>query len=163
MKKRPFKLALALIGVTATLQVHAQHAIPAAGTEATGTGGTASFTVGQVLYKTVSGTGHIETQGVQQPYEIFLVGLKETKGISLTCSVYPNPAVSVVNLEVENLLQEDLSFSLFDMNGKLILSQAITEKLTRIPFESIASGAYFLKVSMLNNADLQTFKIIKNQ
>lgn len=60
-------LVLALIvpfGVNTAL---AQQAILAAGGEATGAGGTGSFSVGQIDYITATGAGSKASQGVQQP------------------------------------------------------------------------------------------------
>ena len=50
--------------------LHAQENTTAAGGEATGSGGTASYSVGQVVYTTVTGTNGSVAQGVQHPYEI---------------------------------------------------------------------------------------------
>lgn len=61
---------LAFVGVavlSATLGVSAQQAILAAGGEATGAGGTVSFSVGQIDYIEATGGGGKANQGVQQP------------------------------------------------------------------------------------------------
>jgi len=49
--------------------VHAQEVIDAAGGEATGSGGTVSYSLGQVVYTFNSGAGGRENQGVQQPVD----------------------------------------------------------------------------------------------
>jgi len=60
--------ALAGVAVlSATLGVSAQQAILAAGGEATGAGGTVSFSVGQIDYIEATGGGGKANQGVQQP------------------------------------------------------------------------------------------------
>jgi hypothetical protein len=53
--------------------IHAQEAIPAGGGNASGSGGSASYSVGQVVYTTNTGTNGSAAQGVQQPYEISVV------------------------------------------------------------------------------------------
>jgi len=57
--------------VTAIL---AQTAIPAAGGNATGSGGTVSYSVGQLTYNTYQGSVGTVSEGVQQPYEILTIG-----------------------------------------------------------------------------------------
>jgi uncharacterized protein (TIGR02145 family) len=47
-----------------------QNTISAAGGNAKGSGGSASFTVGQIFYTKLSGTNGTVVQGIQQPYEI---------------------------------------------------------------------------------------------
>jgi hypothetical protein len=44
--------------------IRAQNAIPASGGNATGSGGSVSYTFGQVVYTTKSGTGGSVAQGV---------------------------------------------------------------------------------------------------
>ena len=46
----------------------AQNIIPASGGNATGSGGTVSYTVGQIVYVTDTGNTGSVIQGVQQPY-----------------------------------------------------------------------------------------------
>jgi hypothetical protein len=70
--------------------VHAQSTIPATGGNAAGNGGSVSYTVGQIVYTTVSGTNGSVAQGVQQPYEISVVTGIENKEINLSCSIYSN-------------------------------------------------------------------------
>ena len=82
--------------------LHAQDAVPATGGEATGTSGTASYSVGQVVYTTNTGTTGSVAQGVQQPYDISItVGINEMP-ISLEWSVYPNPTTGFLTVKVED-------------------------------------------------------------
>lgn len=86
--------------------LQAQEAIAAAGGNASGNGGTANYTVGQVVYKTNIGSGGSEAQGVEYAFEIFVMtGLEEAKGITLQYSIYPNPATDVLILKIEGELQ----------------------------------------------------------
>jgi len=50
--------------------LQAQETIPASGGKASGSGGTASYSFGQVVYTTYTGTNGLVAQGVQQPFEI---------------------------------------------------------------------------------------------
>ena len=121
-----------------------------------------SYTIGQVAYITNTGAGGTVTQGVQQPYEFFILGINVNKDISMEMSVYPNPSVAFVNLKVVNQNLENLSYQLYDINQKLILNQKISSTETSIPMETLSSATYFLKVSD-NKKVVKTFKIIKNQ
>jgi hypothetical protein len=68
MKSKKMSLvALFLLGLW--LPGFAQHAVSAAGGNLDGAGGSASYTVGQVVYTTNSGLTGFVIQGVQQPYE----------------------------------------------------------------------------------------------
>lgn len=160
---------LKVIGVIALLTfafslstVSAQTSVNATGGDALGSGGSASYSVGQVVYTTNTGTTGTLEQGVQQPYEISVVtGLEEVKGINLSLSAYPNPTTDFLQLEVESEKLKDLSFQLYDMNGKLLQSEKITGNQTSIVMSNLLPATYFVKVNQ-SNKEVKTFKIIKN-
>jgi hypothetical protein len=120
-----------------------------------------SYSVGQIVYTTATGVNGTSNHGVQQPYEIFTVGIDQNPGISLQLTVYPNPTPSQVTLNTGNLDPEGIVYQLFDMKGKSMDSQPVRDRLTLIPLEEQPVGMYILKV-MQGNFLLKTFKIIKN-
>ena len=142
--------------------IQAQIAIPSSGGNATGSGGTASYTFGQVVYTTISGTNGSSAQGVQQPYEISVVtAIEEAKDISLEIVVYPNPATDFIKLKIENFEVQKLRYQLYDINGSLLQDNKIVNNETSIIMSNYMSSTYFLKVTD-NNKVVKTFKIIKN-
>jgi hypothetical protein len=139
--------------------LHAQESPTAAGGEATGTGGTSSYSVGQVVYTTATGTNGSLAQGVQQPYEIFVtIGIKETS-INLELSVYPNPTTDYLTLKLDEF--ETLNFQLIDLQGKIIENKKVSSTTTSINVENLPKALYFLNVTK-NNKVVKSFKIIKN-
>ena len=94
-------IALLLFGFSLA-GLNAQEAFPVAGGDAVGSGGSVSYTIGQVFYNTQIGTNGSIVQGVQQPYEISVVsGVKEAEGINLEITAYPNPTSDFLRLKVE--------------------------------------------------------------
>lgn len=153
--------AVLLLGLGLT-GLQAQEATLTTGGEASGSGGTVSYSVGQVVYFTNTGTTGSVAQGVQQPYEISVVtGIPEAKDISLSVSAYPNPTSDYLNLKVENYDNKNLSYQLFDINGKLLESKKIESNKTSIVMSNFVPATYFLKVTE-GNKEVKTFKIIKN-
>jgi hypothetical protein len=146
-----------------TLTLYAQQSVSASGGNATGSGGTVSYTVAQVDYISVSSSNGNINQGVQQPYEFFISDIARDDDICLQSSVFPNPTYASVILKIESCRPlQDLSYSLYDIQGKLLFRQKIGTHETTIPFETYASGAYFLKVFDANE-ELKIFKVVKNQ
>jgi len=158
MKKT--KLILMFLLCFAITNIKAQQTTDATGGEAIGTGGTASYSIGQVANIHITNSNGYINEGVQQPYDI-TIGIPENNNISLSYSVYPNPTTSTINLKVENLSLDNLSFQLFDISGKLLINQKINSLETSIQMGSFANANYFLKVTD-NSKEVQTFKIIKN-
>lgn len=140
----------------------AQQSTNTAGGNATGTEGTVSYTVGQMNYTTNSGTGGSACQGVQQPYEIFAItSVDEAKDLNINLFAFPNPTFDNLTLKVESTTTKNLSYLLFDMNGKLLASQKIDGAETKIAMNNFAAATYFVQITDNNNT-LKTFKIIKN-
>ncbi len=139
----------------------AQQSVSASGGEAAGAGGTVNYTVGQVVYNSYTETAGTITQGVQQPYEIFIYnGLEEAEAINLICSAYPNPVTDLLLLRVENFNMEKLTYKLCDAYGKTLEKKRITAKETTIKIENLIPSIYFLKI-INDKKEMKTFKIIK--
>lgn len=125
--------------------------------------GTVSWSVGQVVYTTNYGTTGSVAQGIQQSFEISVInGIEETKNLNLLVSAYPNPATDYLVLSVDDLEISNISFQLFDINGKPVKGGRLSGNETSIDFSNLVSAIYYLKV-IENNKEIKTFKIIKNQ
>jgi hypothetical protein len=139
----------------------AQETIPITGGNATGSGGSVSYTIGQTFYMTNTGSNGSVAEGVQQPFEISVViGIEEASGITLLCSAYPNPTSDFLTLKVENFNFSDLSFQLFDTNGKLMETKKIESNESTISMTNLVTATYFLKI-IQSKQEIKMFKIIK--
>ena len=143
------------------LKANAQQSLNAAGGDATGSNGKISYTIGQIDYVSATGSNGSVSQGVQEPFEIFTLGTDDFPNIILQAIVYPNPTSSNINLIIENYSIDNLHYNLYDIQGRSIANQKITQQETNITMENLQSANYFLLV-LDNNKTLKTFKIIKN-
>ena len=140
--------------------VSAQESVNATGGDASGSGGSASYSIGQVVYTTNTGTSGSVAPGVQQPYEISIVtGIGEAKAIML--SAYPNPTINYLTLSIAEFDVSNLSYQMFDMQGKLLQTNKLTGTETQIDMSRYVPSAYFVKV-IQGSREIKTFKIIKN-
>jgi len=161
MKQKLFTLSvLCLFGIGQT-RIHAQTSVNSTGGNASGSGGTVSYSVGQVYYTTQTGTNGTVTQGVQQPYEISVITfLEEAKGITLWFSSYPNPTTGFLTLEVKDIDISNIQFQLYNINGILLQSEIITGNLTQIDMSNLVPATYFVKIFQ-GEKEVKTLKIIK--
>lgn len=156
MKHTKIKLSVLLLCIGITAQ--AQQATTAAGGDASGSGGTLAYSVGQVVYTTNTGTNGSVAQGVQHAYEISTTtGIKDLS-IQLEMDVYPNPTSSYLNLKTEDYTH--LSYQLYDSQGRVIETNKVTGNETTIEMGELSKATYFLKVSKEGQL-IKTFKIIK--
>jgi Secretion system C-terminal sorting domain len=161
MKKMILSLCCCIAGFGATT-LYAQQGNLASGGDASGTGGTVSFSIGQVFYSSASGTSQNLNQGIQQPFEISVLNSVEEKAadINLTASVFPNPTISNFTLKVETTKWKNLSYELYNAQGSLLLSKKVEVDETIIEISGLASAFYILKVHD-GNQSIKTFKITK--
>jgi len=141
--------------------LQAQETIPATGGNATGSGGSVSYTIGQITYQTISGSNGTVAQGVQQPYEISVVtAVENTEGITLEYKVYPNPTRGLITLTIKPYNNENLNYRLYDLNGILLQDKKVESEENEISMQNLLSAIYFLKV-IKDNKEVKVFKIIK--
>jgi hypothetical protein len=151
-------LLLSGLGLTGLL---AQESVNATGGNASGSGGSFSYSVGQVVYNTLTGTNGSVAQGVQQPFEISVVtAIEESKGIELSALVYPNPTTDYLNLSIQEMELSGLEYRLYDFSGKLLRSEKINDNTTIIPMNDLEPAIYLLRV-INSKRDIKVFKIVK--
>ena len=78
MRHKRLQLIAVLLLVIGLTRLQAQETIPAIGGNASGSGGSVSYSVGQAVYTTNTGTNGSVPQGVQQPFEISVETGNET-------------------------------------------------------------------------------------
>ena len=138
------RLCLIVILITFTFSIKAQDNINSSGADITSDEGSISYSIGQTVYNTNTGTNGSISEGVQQPYEISVVsGIKE-KDITLSISAYPNPTTDYLTLELIEF--ENTNFQLININGKILQNEPIRNSYTRINMSNLINGLYFVKV-----------------
>lgn len=157
-----FKFALILISnCTLLFNLYAQQSVNTSGGDGKGSGGSVSFSIGQIAYRTAESSEIKMIEGVQQPYEIFIVtGINNHLANLLNIQAYPNPTMDYVNLSVDNFSRETLYYRLYDMHGRLLEIGQISQNQTQLNLYHLPSAPYLLKV-MTKKQELRTFKIFK--
>lgn len=141
--------------------LEAQVALSTSGGNAFGIGGSVSYSIGQMVYTTNKSERGSLSSGVQQAYEISIeTELKKAKGITLQCTISPNPTTDFVMLRVEDFQMGKLTYQLYDMNGKLLESKFVESIQTSILMNQRPSATYFLKVTQ-KEVIVKAFRIIK--
>ena len=137
----------------------AQSSIVATGGEATGSGGSVSFSVGQIAVQTNGDGTTTISEGVQQPYEISVVGVDDYPTITLNATVYPNPTLGNLQLTMNNL-QLKGEVRVYDANGKYLFMKKIENETTFFDLSDYAPGIYYLNVYS-DKQMLKSFKVVK--
>lgn len=153
------KKIIVLTLICFSIQSEAQQVIGAAGTTTTTSQGSVSYTVGEIAIQTTETSSGTVSEGVQQAYEIYKVGVTEL-ALGSSINVYPNPTNGQLTLNTTNF-SKNLSYELYDSQGKLIQECASFSDGHTLSISEFVNAVYYLKTSS-DNQPIQTFKIIKN-
>jgi hypothetical protein len=140
---------------------YSQTSVNSSGGSVSNSNGSVSYSIGQVMCESFSNSSGSVSQGVQQAFEIFTLNIFENT-FNFTLTAFPNPTQSFLTLSIENLNQENLSFLLIDLEGKLVQQGRIQSKETRLDMTQLPVATYFMEVNH-EGKTIHTFKIIKNQ
>ena len=151
------KNTLMLFSFFASLTVSAQEVVATQGDSYSNASGSIDFTIGEVIIDTgTDGTNDI-TQGFHQTNWNF-VGL-EDHSPNYEATIFPNPTSEVLNIRTSAF--ENVTYTLYDAQGKLVMQNILSAEQTPIQVSQLAPGSYSLT---LNNQtqNLKTFKLIKH-
>jgi hypothetical protein len=157
------KNTLVLFSLFATISVSAQEVVSTQGDSYSNASGSIDFTIGEVVINTgTDGTNDL-TQGFHQTNWNFL-GV-EDHAPNYEVIIFPNPTEDVLNIRTSTF--ENVTYTLFDAQGKLIMQNILSSEQTPIQVSQLAPGSYSLTLNkpMREHQDLplKTFKLIKLQ
>ena len=140
--------------------IQAQEAVYTSGGNGTGSGGTIGYSIGQLAFNESSDGTYSITQGVQQPFEISnTLSLDNYQFLNL--KAFPNPTKEYLELSFKKGYENQLTYKLFDINGKLIQTKDELKINETINMSSLNNAIYYLSV-FKNDLNIKTLKIIKN-
>lgn len=152
MKKHTF----VFVSLLTSLSSVAQEVIATQGDMYSNPQANINFTIGEVVMSTgTDGTNDI-TQGFHQTNLNFL-GIDDFAP-NYSVTIYPNPSSEILTIEAKEF--EEVSFSLFDAQGKLVLKSNLIDQITPVNVGQLAPGNYSLQLSNESQL-LKTFKLLK--
>jgi hypothetical protein len=150
------KKALVLPALLITITASAQEVVSTQGDSYSNANGSIDFTIGEVIINTVNeGTNDI-TQGFHQTNWNFVE--LEDHAPAFEVSIFPNPTEDVLNIRTDKF--ENISYALYDQQGKLVLKDMLSGALSPIVVNQLAPGSYSLTLYDKTQT-LKTFKLIK--
>ena len=138
------------------ISLHAQEVLSSQGESYASDNLIMDYTLGEVVIETASSENHTLTQGFHQTSWNFLGQVDHKEDYRAT--VFPNPSIDQLNIEAYDF--QDVSYTLFDANGKLLRQGQLQSQLTELDVRSLTSGHYSLILSS-DVERLKTFKLVK--
>jgi hypothetical protein len=139
--------------------VNGQEAVVSAGNFHENENLSISWSLGEVAIETFVAGDLVLTQGFQQP-TITVVSVEDLPGFDLQVKAFPNPATDILNILIENANEQTVSFRLYDMSGRVLISDKMHSLSRQLSFSEYESGVYFLQMQ-LEGEPAKIFKIVK--
>ncbi|MFH0841052.1 MAG: T9SS type A sorting domain-containing protein [Bacteroidota bacterium] len=118
-----------------------------------------SWTLGETIIPTFSAGGLILTHGFQQ--QLIVTTIEENLLELVNVTVYPNPAIDVLNIKFELPLDGAVDLYLLTQQGSLVLTDFIeaTSVEKQVNMQGFPAGVYFVRLvkGKLNNV----YKVVK--
>lgn len=133
------------------------------GSNATGSSGSVTYSIGQVFYTYIGvQTVYNVAQGIQHQENDENLGTPEIEKPTTEIFVFPNPTVDFVNISMkgDELESANRSYRLYDLQGRLLKQNVITQSETQISLNNFSSSLYVLTV-YVDNKLYKSFKILK--
>ena len=135
-----------------------QNALSAAGGHFKSSGGSTSFTVGQVAYVLKKGTGSYLNEGVQQVYTKKTTPIEELVYLK-EVQLYPNPTQETMTLILSSKEDIQVRYTIMDYLGKEIRNGNILSEKSEISLRDLPAGNYF--ISLKSKKENRIFKMVK--
>ena len=150
------KNTIVLFSLLTTLSVSAQEVVATQGDSYSNASANIDFTIGEVVINTGTDGNNDLTQGFHQTNWNFL-GVEDFAP-NYEAIIYPNPTEDVLNIRTSTF--ENVTYTLYDAQGKLVMQDILSAEQTAIQVSQLATGSYSLT---LNNQtqNLKTFKLVK--
>ena len=150
------KHTLVLFSLLSTLAVTAQEIVSTKGDSYSNVIESIDFTIGEVIINTETDGTNDLTQGFHQT-NWNVLGMEDFAP-NYEVIIFPNPTYDVLN--IKTCMFENVTYTLYDGFGKLVMQDKLSAEQTPIQVSQLAQGSYLFT---LNNEkqNLKTFKLIK--
>lgn len=161
MNKSILIIILVFAGFTLYGQQISSDVIVSSGDNFTSSSGISlSFSIGESVTETFSGSTVTLSQGFQQGYyEVIPLSINET--IQVDMNVFPLPASDYITIELGEIGEKYFA-EIYDINGRTVLSEELTSESTNLNLMNFSTGTYILVVTDNKKNTLKSMQIIKN-
>jgi hypothetical protein len=141
------------------INIKAQQLVTSAGGSYSSPTLSVTYSVGEIVTETFSGTTIKLTQGFHQPS--YTISTKnEILPVGSSIMAFPNPTKDLIKLTVTDPQNKNFSYKVIDAKGQVIMENKVKQAISELPFSSLSPSVYFLKIYE-NKKEVKTFKIVK--
>jgi PKD repeat protein len=123
---------------------------------------TLSWSIGECMIETYTGTNNILTQGFHQT-DYLITEIDEVNDPDYSINIFPNPAKENLTIEIITSDPEILTLYFSDEIGKILIRENMKseERLRTINLQGISTGIYFLSIVSESGKIIKSYKVQK--
>lgn len=127
---------------------------------------TLNATIGEIFVFSINSSGISLDAGSQSDQSNtggLINSITQTKSSQSEILIYPNPVIDYLNLKIEGINAETISFQIYDVAGKLIMqhNSVCTNNLYQIKVKQLQKGNYFIQGYTAKGEAIGKIKFIK--
>jgi hypothetical protein len=90
-------------------------------------------------------------------------GIEYSKDLTDLIRIYPNPAIDIINIEIEHYLisEEDYEIEIIDLQGKVCINLLTNKPCSSVDVSALENGPYFLRLKSMVVSETPIYPIIK--
>lgn len=126
-----------------------------------------SWTIGEAITETVTGSNSQITQGFHQNH-FEIISVEDHRELGFDIVVYPNPSTDFIQISLRNIgvnqepVDTDFKLILSDNKGTVLSEEIIKDKLEHtLSMQNYAVGQYYIKIIGTDDALHKSVKVIK--
>lgn len=159
------KLILPLLFLIVCSSLRAQSGFVTTGVDVSGSTGSISASVGQLMVGSVQGKATAAqnitaslNEGLQQTYTVQELSSHQGPDGNALFTVYPNPTTDGISI-LPHQFDSTYRFALYTIDGRLLQEGEITDSEQHLPMGSYPSGSYLLAI--VGNGIENKYRIVK--
>lgn len=134
--------------------------LDASGGDGTGQGGSIAFSIGQVFSNLNVNSNFSIQEGVQHPLPEAKIKPLPQPETEIHIAAYPNPVDDYFIIETTGLENKNISYKLFNLQGKLLAHNKLDRAGTKIRAHGLQASIYLINI-IVEGRHIKTLKIIK--
>ena len=138
-----------------SLALKAQETNVASGGNLSGSGGSVTYSVGQVM-----NSAEFVNTSIQKPSEVDVLQNVDEIKATWKISTFPNPSNGLFVLTIEDVTTEELSYEVLDLLGEVVDTGDIVGTETSIDLSHLTASTYVLAI-IHEDKEIKNLKLIK--
>ena len=118
-------------------------------------------TIGEPIIGPITNGAQTISQGFLAAVPQSTLSVDELLADSNLISIYPNPVINRVTIDIGTNVENPLQIQLYNITGQQVFNNTITQQKNTLNLSTLSSGTYIMQMTDSKTNTSKSFKIIK--